>query len=47
MTLGLDGIRYDLATREMVSFDIETIVHSQMFDGIVFLTPVIRWCRGC
>ena len=26
LTLGLDGIRYDLATREMVSFDIETIV---------------------
>lgn len=46
LTLGLDGIRYDLATREMVSFDIETIVHSQMFDGIVFLTACDKVVPG-
>lgn len=46
LTLGLDGIRYDLATREMVSFDIETIVHSQMFDGIVFMTACDKVVPG-
>ena len=46
LTLGLDGIRYDLATREMVSFDIETIVHSQMFDGIVFMTACDKIVPG-
>lgn len=46
LTLGLDGIRYDLATREMISFDIETIVHSQMFDGIAFLTACDKVVPG-
>lgn len=46
LTLGLDGIRYDLATREMVSFDIETIVNSQMFDGIVFMTACDKVVPG-
>ncbi len=46
LTLGLDGIRYDLATREMVAFDIETIVHSQMFDGIVFMTACDKVVPG-
>jgi len=46
LTLGLDGIRYDLATREMVAFDIETVVHSQMFDGIVFLTACDKIVPG-
>ena len=46
LTLGLDGIRYDLPTREMVSFDIETIVHSQMFDGIVFITACDKVVPG-
>jgi len=46
LTLGLDGIRYDLSTRELVSFDIETIVHSQMFDGIVFLTACDKIVPG-
>lgn len=46
LTLGLDGIRYDMATREMTSFDIETIVHSQMFDGIVFMTACDKVVPG-
>ena len=46
LTLGLDGIRYDLPTREMVSFDIETIVHSQMFDGVVFITACDKVVPG-
>lgn len=37
LTLGLDGVRYDLATRDLVAFDIETVINLQMFDGIVFL----------
>jgi len=37
LTLGLDGIRFDLATRELVAFDIETVVSIQMFDGAVFI----------
>jgi dihydroxy-acid dehydratase len=37
LTLGLDGIRYDLATRDLVAFDIETVVNIQMFDGVVFI----------
>ena len=37
LTLGLDGIRYDLATRELVAFDIETVINIQMFDGAVFI----------
>lgn len=46
LTLGLDGIRYDLSTREAVSFDIETIVNSQMFDGIVFMTACDKVVPG-
>ena len=46
LTLGLDGIRYDLATRELVAFDIETIVNSQMFDGIVFMTACDKVVPG-
>ncbi len=37
LTLGLDGIRYDLATRDLVSFDIETVVNIQLFDGMVLI----------
>lgn len=37
LTLGLDGIRYDLPTRDLVSFDIETVVNVQLFDGIVLI----------
>lgn len=36
-TLGLDGIRYDLATRDLVSFDIETVVNIQLFDGMALI----------
>lgn len=46
LTLGLDGIRYDLPTRELVAFDIETIVNSQMFDGIVFMTACDKVVPG-
>lgn len=46
LTLGLDGIRYDLATRELVAFDIETIVNSQMFDGIAMMTACDKVVPG-
>lgn len=46
LTLGLDGIRYDLSTREVMSFEIETIVNSQMFDGIVFMTACDKVVPG-
>lgn len=46
LTLGLDGIRYDLPTRDLVAFDIETVVNIQMFDGIVFLTACDKVVPG-
>ena len=46
LTLGLDGIRYDLSTREVMSFEIETIVKSQMFDGIVMMTACDKVVPG-
>ncbi len=46
LTLGLDGIRYDLSTREVISFEIETIVNSQMFDGIVMMTACDKVVPG-
>lgn len=46
LTLGLDGIRYDLSTREVMSFEIETIVNSQMFDGIVLMTACDKVVPG-
>ena len=46
LTLGLNGIRYDLSTREVMSFEIETIVNSQMFDGIVCMTACDKVVPG-
>lgn len=46
LTLGLDGIRYDLSTREVMSFEIETVVNSQMFDGIVMMTACDKVVPG-
>jgi len=45
-TLGLNGIRYDLSTREVMTFEIETIVNSQMFDGIVMMTACDKVVPG-
>lgn len=46
LTLGLDGIRYDLSTRESVSFDIEIVVKSQLFDGMVLITACDKVVPG-
>lgn len=46
LTLGLDGIRYDLATRELVAFDIETVISIQMFDGAVFISTCDKVVPG-
>jgi len=32
--LGLQGIDYDLPARELLAFDIETVVRTQLFDGL-------------
>ena len=46
LPLGMNGIRYDLSTREVMSFEIETIVNSQMFDGIVCMTACDKVVPG-
>jgi len=46
LTLGLDGIRYDFPTRDLVAFDIETVINIQMFDGIIFITTCDKIVPG-
>lgn len=45
-TLGLPGIRYDLPARELICLDIETIVETQMFDGLVIVTTCDKTIPG-
>lgn len=44
--LGLDGIRYDLPARELIALDIETIVGTQLFDGLVVVTTCDKTIPG-
>ena len=44
--LGEDGIRYDLPARELVALDIETIVKTQLFDGMVVVTTCDKMIPG-
>ncbi|MCL1928689.1 MAG: dihydroxy-acid dehydratase [Treponema sp.] len=44
--LGLDGIRYDLPARELIGLDIETIVCTQLFDGLVVVTTCDKTIPG-
>ena len=44
--LGLDGIRYDLPARELIGLDIETIVCTQLFDGLVIVTTCDKTIPG-
>lgn len=44
--LGLEGIRYDLPARDLISLDIETIVETQLFDGLVILTTCDKTVPG-
>lgn len=45
-TLGLDEIRYDLPARELIALDIETIVKTQLFDGMVIVTTCDKTVPG-
>ena len=45
-TLGLPGIRYDLPARELIALDIETIVETQLFDGIVVVVTCDKTIPG-
>ncbi len=45
-TLGLPGIRYDLPARELIALDIETIVETQLFDGIVIAVTCDKTIPG-
>lgn len=45
-TLGLPGIRYDLPARELICLDIETIVETQLFDGLVIVTTCNKTIPG-
>ena len=45
-TLGLPGIRYDLPARELIALDIETIVETQLFDGIVIIVTCDKTIPG-
>ena len=45
-TLGLPGIRYDLPARELICLDIETIVETQLFDGLVIVTTCDKTIPG-
>jgi len=44
--LGLEGIRYDLPARELIALDIETIVATQLFDGLVIVTTCDKTIPG-
>ena len=44
--LGMDGIRYDLAARELIALDIETIVKTQLFDAMVVVTTCDKTIPG-
>jgi dihydroxy-acid dehydratase len=44
--LGLRGINFDLAARDVLAFDIETIVETQMFDGVVAVIACDKTAPG-
>jgi len=44
--LGLRGINFDLAARDVLAFDIETIVETQMFDGVVAVVACDKTAPG-
>ncbi len=45
-TLGLPGIHFDLPARELIALDIETIVETQLFDGIVIAVTCDKTIPG-
>ncbi len=44
--LGLRGINFDLAARDVLAFDIETIVETQMFDGVAAVIACDKTAPG-
>ncbi|MHB0885781.1 MAG: dihydroxy-acid dehydratase [Bacillota bacterium] len=44
--LGLRGINFDLAARDVLAFDIETVVETQMFDGVVAVIACDKTAPG-
>ena len=44
--VGLPGERYDLPARDLLAFDIETIVETQLFDGVVVLVTCDKTIPG-
>jgi len=45
-SLGQPSMRYDLPARDLLAFDIETIVETQMFDGMVILVTCDKTIPG-
>ena len=45
-SLGEASMRYDLPARDLLAFDIETIVETQMFDGMVILVTCDKTIPG-
>jgi len=45
-SLGEPSMRYDLPARDLLAFDIETIVETQMFDGMVILVTCDKTIPG-
>ncbi len=45
-SLGEPSMRYDLPARDLLAFDIETIVETQMFDGMVLLVTCDKTIPG-
>ena len=45
-SLGEPSMRYDLPARDLLAFDIETIVETQMFDGMVVLVTCDKTIPG-
>ncbi len=44
--LGLRGINFDLAAREVLAFDIETVAETQLFDGLAVLVACDKTVPG-
>ncbi len=44
--LGLRGINFDLAARDVLAFDIETVVETQMFDGVAAVIACDKTAPG-
>lgn len=46
ISMGTDGMRYSLQSRDLIADSIETVMGAQWYDGLIALPGKIRKCVG-